>query len=291
MMSPLALVKLSALMEISRGKAEVGIGLIDGPVAMDHTDLTGSRIRALPGKLSAECTLANSMACRHGTFVAGVLCATRNSAAPAICPHCTLLVRPIFAETTAANGPMPSATPEELAAAIIDCIKAGARLLNLSVALTQPSLTGQRELEEALDWAARRDVIVVAAAGNQGTIGSSAITRHPWVIPVVAYDSSGLPLDQSNLGRSIGRRGLGAAGDEVTSLGAAGNPMSIGGTSVAAPFVTGTIALLWSLFPMATAATLKIAVTQAHTSRRRSVVPPLLNAWAAYQFIQRRWRR
>lgn len=53
MMSPLALIKLSALMEISRGKAEVGIGLIDGPVAMDHTDdLTGSRIRALPGKLS-----------------------------------------------------------------------------------------------------------------------------------------------------------------------------------------------------------------------------------------------
>jgi hypothetical protein len=60
----------------------------------------------------------------------------------------------------------------------------------------------------------------VAAAGNQGTLGSTAITRHLWVIPVVAYDLQGRPMDQSNLGSSIGRRGLGAPGDRITSLGA-----------------------------------------------------------------------
>ena len=99
---------------------------------------------------------------------------------------------------------MPSATPEELAAAILDSIRAGARVLNLSVALVHPSSAGQRELEEALDYVARRGVIVVAAAGNQGAVGSSAITRHPWVIPVVAYDLQGRPIQQSNLGGSIG---------------------------------------------------------------------------------------
>ena len=49
---------------------------------------------------------------------------------------------------------------------------------------------------------------MVAAAGNQGTLGSSAITRHPWVIPVVACDLRGRPMNESNLGSSIGRRGL-----------------------------------------------------------------------------------
>ena len=178
---------------------------------------------------------------------------------------------------------MPSATPEELAQAILDCIDAGARVLNVSAALAQPSIKSERALEEALDQAARRGVIVIAAAGNQGTLGSTAITRHPWVIPVVGYDLQGRPMNHSNLGNSIGRRGLGAPGDRITSLGAEGKPLTLGGTSAAAPFVTGAIALLWSEFPTATATEMKLAATQAYIPRRNTVVPPLLDAWAAYQ--------
>ena len=205
--------------------------------------------------------------------------------APAICPDCTLLIRPIFTETTSGRERLPSATPQELAAAIIECIDAGARVINLSLALAQPSSKGERLLEQALDRAVKRGVIVVAAAGNQGALGSSAITRHPWVIPVVACDVAGRPMNDSNLGGSIGRRGLSAPGDGVTSLGAEGRPLTLGGTSVAAPFVTGTIALLWSEFPIATAAQVKLAVTQASKPRRASVVPPLLDAAAAYQTL------
>lgn len=180
---------------------------------------------------------------------------------------------------------MPSATPEELAAAIIDCIDAGAHVINLSAALTQPSSKGERSLEEALNYSARRGVIVVAAAGNQGAVGSSAITRHPWVIPVIAYDLRGRPIGFSNLGNSIGRRGLGAPGDGVMSLGADGERHAFGGTSTAAPFVTGAVALLRSEFPSATAAEVKVAVTQPRAVRRVAVVPPLLDAWAAYQVM------
>jgi hypothetical protein len=139
--------------------------------------------------------------------------------------------------------------------------------------------------KHALDQAARRGIIVVAAAGNQGTLGSTAITRHPWVIPVVAYDLQGRPMGQSNLGRSIGRRGLGAPGDGITSLGAGGKPLTLGGTSAAAPIVTGAIALLWSEFPAASAAAVKFAVAQASARRRNTVVPPLLDTWAAYQLM------
>lgn len=221
----------------------------------------------------------------HGTFVAGILSARRGSAAPAICPDCTVLVRPIFAET-AADGEVPAAAPEELAEAILDCMDAGARVLNVSAALAQPTIKRERELEEVLDLAARRGVIVVAAAGNQATLGGTAITCHPWITPVVAYDLAGRPMHVSNLGRSIGRRGMGAPGDGITSLGADGKPSTRGGTSAAAPFVTGAIALLWSEFPAATASGMKLAATRASSRRRTTVVPPLLDAWATYQAMR-----
>jgi subtilisin family serine protease len=284
-MTPLDLVRLAPLMDRTSGRPEVTIGLIDGPVVMDHPELANHHVREIPGNGSAACTQANSTACLHGTFVAGILSAKRGATAPAICPNCTLLVRPIFAETAEANGAMPSATPTELAQAILDCIDAGARLLNVSAALASPSLKSELALQEALDQAAKRGVIVIVAAGNQGTLGSTAITRHPWVIPVVAFDLQGKPMSHSNLGNSIGRRGLGAPGDQITSLGADGKALTLAGTSAAAPFVTGAIALLWSEFPTATAAEIRFAVTQAYAQRRTTVVPPLLDAWAAYQLM------
>ncbi len=272
-------------MERSSGRPEVLIGLIDGPVAISHPDLNINNIREVSGSSPSACSRASSAACMHGTFVAGILCARRGSAAPAIAPNCTLLVRPIFPESAANtnNGQMPSATPEELSRAIIETIDRGARVLNLSVALAQPSAKGGRDLEQALEYAARKGVLVVAAAGNQGTVGSSAITRHPWVLPVIACDQRGSPTRESNLSNSVGRRGLAAPGENITSLGAAGKPHSFGGTSAATPFVTGAIALLWSELPATSAAEVKLTITRCGLQPRNSIVPPLLNAWAAYQ--------
>jgi subtilisin family serine protease len=284
-MTPLELVRLTPLIDRTSGRPELTIGLIDGPVVMNHPELANQHVREIPGNGSGACTQANSTACLHGTFVAGILSAKRGSVAPAICPNCTLLVRPIFVETTAANGEMPSATPEELAQAILDCTDAGARVLNISAALAQPSMKNERALEEALDQAARRGVIVIVAAGNQGTLGSTAITCHPWVIPVVGYDLQGRPMNHSNLGSSIGRWGLGAPGDSITSLGAEGEPLTFGGTSAAAPFVTGAVALLWSEFLNASAIAIKLAITQPYSRRRNTVVPPLLDAWMSYQSL------
>ena len=281
----LDLANLTPLMKLSSGRAETTIALIDGPVATDHQDLSTTNIREIPGQ-GGTCARANSIACMHGTFVAGILSARRGSSAPSIAPDCTLLVRPIFAEDVSANRDMPSATPEELATAIIDCTNAGAHVINLSAALSQPTPAGERKVKEALDLCAKRDSVVVAAAGNQGSIGSSTITRHPWVIPVVACDLRGQPMAFSNFGNSIGRRGLSAPGDGITSISAAGKPPTFTGTSAAAPFVTGAIALLKSIFPNATGAGVKFALMRGHAQRRTTIVPTLLNAWAAYQILQ-----
>lgn len=284
-MLPLELVKLTTLMERTSGIPEVRIGLIDGPVVTQHPDLAREHMREIVGDSEAKCTRLDSMACMHGTFIAGILSACRHSSAPAICPNCTLLIRPIFTEAPSKREHIPSATPLELAAAITECINAGARVINLSLGLVNPSTKGEQVLEDALNLAIRRGVLVVAAAGNQGTLGSSVITRHQWVIPVVACDPRGQPTNESNLGCSLGRQGVSAPGTNVNSISSEGKSLTFRGTSVAVPFVTGTIALLWSEFPKATAAQIKLAITQANTLRRTSVVPPLLNAAAAYQVL------
>lgn len=284
-MTPLELVRLSELMERTSGRPEVAVGLIDGPVLAGHPDLAGASRRVLPGKDGAACAQAASAACLHGTFVAGILFGRRGSKAPSICPGCTLLSRPIFAEAGGKGGAMPSATPEELARAILDCLAAGARVLNVSASITQSGLKSEQSLENALNEAARRGVIVVVAAGNEGTLGSTALTRHLWVVPVVACDPSGRPMVQSNIGGSIGRRGLGAPGQGITSLGAAESPLTLTGTSAAAPFVTGGVALLWSEFPDASAVEMRLAITQPDFGRRTTVVPPLFDAGMAYEWL------
>lgn len=287
-MGPLDLVKLTPLMERTRGRAEIKVGLIDGPVATSHPDLVAQNIHQVSGRHAGTCSMASGPACMHGTFVAGILNARRGTVAPAICPECTLLVRPIFAETTLANKHMPSAMPEELASAIIDTIDAGAHLINLSAALTRPSANGERKIHDALDYAVKHNVIVVVAAGNQGTVGSSIITRHPWAIPVASCDPHGRVMALSNLGSSIGGNGLTAPGDNITSLGTNGKPQMSGGTSVAVPFVVGAIALLWSEFPTASAAQIKLAITLGAARRPRAIAPPLLDAWAAYSAMKTR---
>lgn len=280
-MLALDLITLAPLMAITRGRSDVRIGLIDGPVLIDHVDLRDARIRQIGRGTGTTCSMSSSAACVHGTFVAGILSASRHSTAPAICPGCTLLVRPIFVETAST----PSATPTELAAAIIDCIDAGAHVINLSLGLARLSSNEENALDEALNHALKRGVIVVAAAGNQATLGSSPITRHSWVISVAACDLQGRPTHESTIGRSIGRRGLSAPGDGVTSLGCQSQPLTLGGSSVAVPFVTGTIALLYSLFPQLSAAWIRFAITHSTKARQATVVPPLLDAAAAFQFL------
>jgi subtilisin family serine protease len=279
---PLKLVRLTRLMELTEGRSSLVVGLADGPVAQDHPGLGSTNIRDITVDGSARCANVNSVACTHGTFIAGILSGNRRSAAPAICPGCTLLVRSIFSETDEPGEIVPSASPRELALGILDLVNAGACVINLSVAIVRTT-RGQVELQHALDHAARKGAVIVAAAGNQGEIGSSVITRHPWVIPVVAYDLTGRFMTISNVGASIGKRGVGAPGEGVTSLRAAGGSLTMGGTSVAAPFVTGTVALLWSVFPRASAAEIKLAVSGA--ALRRSVLPHLLDAELARQIL------
>jgi hypothetical protein len=59
----LDLVRLTALLELTRGRPEIKIGLIDGPVVLDHPDLATENIREVPGEFAGACALSSSAAC------------------------------------------------------------------------------------------------------------------------------------------------------------------------------------------------------------------------------------
>ena len=147
------LVKLRPLMQRGTGRADVVVALIDGPVAQGHPALSGANIREIESG-RGNCGESDNAACFHGTFIAGILSAGRGTAAPAICPGCTLVVRPIFSAAERRFRGVPSATPQDLAAALIECIDAGARVVNLSASLAYASPQHERDLHDVLDHAA-----------------------------------------------------------------------------------------------------------------------------------------
>ena len=263
---PLRLIRLDQVMALGAGDPRIRIGVLDGPVVLEHRLLAALVVQVRPG----SCAVPRSAVCAHGTLVAGVLGARRDSGAAGIAPGCPLLIRPVLGEDGAPAG------PAGLACGIADCVAAGARVINVSAAFTGAAPAAAAELTGALDHAANRGVLVVAAAGNEARVGGSPLISHPWVVPVTSCDGRGFPLAAANLGRSIARRGLRAPGAGIWGLAPAGGRGPLGGTSAAAALVTGAIALAWSAAPQAGAAAVRDAVNR--QGKRTGVVPPLLDA-------------
>jgi subtilisin family serine protease len=288
-MSALKMIGLDYLMKISEGSPDIVIGLIDGPVYVDHPAFSESNIKTINESQHAYCKNANSFACMHGTFTAGILCTKRGREAPGICSKCTLLIRPVFMESSNTNNKngnldyfVPSTTMHELSNAIVETIRAGAKIINLSLGLPN-NLINNKQLNEVYHYAAKNEVLIVIAAGNQGSIGQSSLINHNWIIPVASCSESGNISPESNIGPSIGNRGIMAPGVNITSTSSSGGYITSSGTSIAAPFVTGTLALLWSIFPKKSASDLKLSILK---HNRRSIIPPLLDAYSAFQLLK-----
>jgi subtilisin family serine protease len=288
-MDPLELVKLRSLMNISKGRPDIVIGVIDGPVDFNHPSFDSARLKATKESEVAACNTASSIACTHGTFVTGILSGKGDSLAPAICPECTIILRPIFNESSSGSNldvAFPSSTPKELSDAIIETVDSGAKIINLSLGLSGTSLIVYHELEQAYIYARQKGVIIVAAAGNQGNVGYAALLNNKWIIPVAACDENGRLSAMSSFGPSIGTRGLMAPGVDITSASPGGKYTKLSGTSFAAPFVTGAIALLWSLFPKATAAELIHSIVSSSLDHSRTIIPALLNTERPWKLLK-----
>ncbi len=262
-------------MERTRGDAAVVVGLVDGPIAVAAIPSFVGKFRPVAG--SQNYSSDQTIDCRHGTMVAGIIAGERGLDLPAICPDCSFIASSTVSES-GKNVDRPALTPDLVAQAITNCADAGARLLNLSAAFLETlTAEGEKSLQSAIDHAIHRGVILIVAAGNYPTLRGTVLTQHPWVIPVSACDVLGLPLARSNFGLSIGRNGLRAPGDRILSISPEGESIPVSGTSVSTAIVSGIVALCWSEFPRLSAGQVRYAVKKAHKNSR-AVIPSLLDA-------------
>jgi membrane-anchored mycosin MYCP len=246
----------------------VTVAVIDSGVDADHPQLhrAGKILRGrdfyLVGKLPGNYDCVS-----HGTGVAGIIAADGKPGIgfQGIAPGSRILPVRISERETDNSGNTELIDPNILANGIRYAVDAGARVINLSVAGDQD----QAPVRQAIAYAVKRDVVVVAAVGNrQGADGRqlpSYPAQYPGVIGVGAIDNTGARLNASQVGPYVDLVAPGAS--VLTTTRVAGHAYQ-DGTSFAAPFVAGTAALVRAAWPKLTAAQVAQRLMATATSAR-----------------------
>jgi serine protease len=225
---------------VTRGAGAV-VAVVDTGVA-PAPDLAG---RLLPGWNVIEGSDAASDDNGHGTHVAGTIAELEGNglAEAGVAPEASILpVKVLDAEGTGSD--------VDVAAGIVWAADHGARVVNLSLGGGESSSV----LADAVVYARHKDVLIVAAAGNDGgTVGVPA--RLAGVLAVGAVDSALVRAPFSAGGRALDLVAPGVGILQQTLDGAGGyadRPFS--GTSMATPHVAAIAALALAAGRAATAA-------------------------------------
>ena len=216
----------------------VVVAVIDTGVS-PNADL-GGRLLAGYNELDGTTNTADDNG--HGTAVADLIASAGNTSAGIAggCWSCRIL--PVKALDSTGSG-----TVGQIAAGITWATDHGASVINLS--LGGPA-DPQGVLAAALQYAASRGVVAVAAAGNAGSTTVSYPAAYNDVISVAATDAANTLYSWSNRGPWVD---VAAPGCATTDFGdGAGQIDGFCGTSAATPFVSGLAGLVQAVAPGAT---------------------------------------
>jgi thermitase len=183
----------------------------------------------------------------HGTHVAGLAAATRGTAADSmagICPFCQIMAVKVL-------GSDGTGGLDVVANGITYAVNEGAKVINLSLG----GSLGTSTLQSAVDYAWNNGVLVVAAAGNNGSDQRFYPAAYPNAIAVAATNSQDYRSCFSNYGNFsdpfVDVSAPGESNYSTIPLDANGNHpyASFSGTSMASPHVTGLAGLLFAQDP------------------------------------------
>jgi len=204
----------------------VTVAVIDTGVETTHPDLQGKVGRGYDFVNDKDSTEDDN---GHGTHVAGIVTATRNNVGTVGVSHGTS-VMPVKVLNSAGSGYV-----SDVAKGIYWATDNDAHVINLS--LGAPVDTDV--LRRAVNYASSKGVLMVAAAGNEYGAPCQYPAAYDNVICVVATDSSNRLASFSSKGGELAAPGV---SNYSTFLG--GTYRYLSGTSMAAPHVAGSLAVL-----------------------------------------------
>jgi cyanobactin maturation PatA/PatG family protease len=227
------------------GDPEICVAVLDGPVDLSHPALQGARLETLA--VPADQPGPPGPAAAHGLHVCSVIFGQHSGAVKGIAPNCRGLIIPVFRDQDSKT--IEPCSQVTLAQAILQALERGAHIVNISGG--QLSETGQAHfhLEEAIRKCIEADVLVVAAAGNDGCCCLHVPGALQSVLPIGAMDREGKPLESSNWG--YGPRGILVPGAAIVGAALNGGSGARTGTSVATAVASGVAVLLMSLLQRA----------------------------------------
>lgn len=178
----------------------------------------------------------------HGTHVAGIAAASTNNSTgiAGVCPDCHILVGKVLDDSG-------SGAYSWIANGIIWAADNNAKVINMSLG----GPTKSRTLENAINYAWSKGVVIVAAAGNSGNQSKIYPGSYQNVIAVAATDNRDKKAYFSSYGTWVD---VAAPGQNIYStfptysytIGKSLNYDYASGTSMATPMAAGTAGLIWS---------------------------------------------
>ena len=224
----------------TKGNSEVCVAVLDGLVDLKHPCFEGANLTQLPTLVQGQATPQSEMSL-HGTHVASIIFGQPNSTVSGIAPHCRGLIVPIFSDYHR------RASQLNLARAIEQAVNAGANIINISGGELTDYGEAEDWLNRAVSLCQNNNVLLVAAAGNDGCECLHVPAALPTVLAAGAMGENGQPLDNSNWGENYQTQGILALGENILGAEPGGGTTQLSGTSFATPVVSGVAALLMSL--------------------------------------------
>ena len=227
--------------DTTTGSADLVVALIDSGLNRDIPDFAGRIVSPYSVLAGSAVWPAWQDTYGHGSGVAGVAVARGNDHLGMAGAAWNVKLMPV---KVAESGASDDVT---LARGITYAVDNGADVINVSFAGRDTS----RTQENAVAYALERNVVIVAAAGNNYGSSVSYPAAIPGVIAVGATDSFNTRCDFSNAGSALDLVAPGA-GILSYSSGSSTSFARWSGTSFSAPLVAGVVALLRSANPALT---------------------------------------
>lgn len=219
---------------LSKGSEDVIIAVVDTGVDLGHTDLEGQLVK---GYNVVDPNSDPKDDVGHGTHVAGIIGALVNNGEGVAGVSWYNKIMPVKALDGSGSG-----TTYAVAEGIIWAADHGAKVINMSLG----NYADSQFLHDAIKYAYDRDVLLVAASGNDNTERPGYPAAYPEVLAVGATNQDMSRAEYSNYGDYID---VTAPGTNIASTYPGNQYAALSGTSMASPHVAAMAGLIRSLNP------------------------------------------